>query len=289
MKNKSVILQFIKERFPVHILTFTTLSTVLASASIATGSFTFWQVAAAFVIVTLFLFHIRAIDERRDFANDMELHPDRPVQQGVVSVKTLLLISITGIILSLGLAFAVSFPTFVIAVCFVLFTTLAAFDFFMPELFKERPVIYHIINSPQMILSQWLIFSVFTQKYAVSVGMILFLLLIYNNIFILEVVRKINAPEQDTSESYTAHLGYKKSIAFLIFLVLTGFALYIFIIRGIDTQQWYNYLYGALLSAGVVSVFCYFYFEPQKYVKKLMKLSSVLFYVFMNLLIFISK
>lgn len=289
MKNKSGILYFIKERFPLHILTFTTLSSILASTSVAVESFTYWQVIIAFVITTLFLFHIRAIDEKRDFVNDSELHPDRPVQQGLVTVKKLLIISIIGIVLSLGLAYYASVPTLIIALCFVVFTTFAAFDFFVPNVFKNKPVIYHIVNSPQMILLQWLIFSVFTSSFSMTKEMWLFMLLIYNNIFILELVRKIKAPENDTEDSYTANLGLKKSILFLVFLVLTGFVLYYLIINRMGIQQILTYLYGVLLSIFVIGMSFYFYFNPKKKIQKIMELSSVLFYVIMNVLIFLAK
>lgn len=136
MKNTPAFLVFIKERFPLHILTFTSLSSVLASAIVSGESYSVWQVVIAFVIITFFLFHIRAIDERRDFANDSSLHPERPVQQGLVSIKTLLTISLSGIFISLGLAVYSSTPSLLIVLLFVCYTTLAAFDFFVPSFFK---------------------------------------------------------------------------------------------------------------------------------------------------------
>ena len=290
MKNKLAFLQFIKERFPIHILTFTTLSTVFASASITTNVFNYWQVIVAFVITTLFLFHIRAIDERRDFINDSEFHPERPIQQGIISIKKLLTFSVLGIILSLVLALFSSTSTFVISLIFLVFTTFAAFDFFIPTFFKNRPVLYHIINSPQMILLQWLIFSIFSSSFDMTFEMFLFMFLIYINIFILELVRKINSPDNDTSDTYSANLGLKKSIAFLIFLVFLSFIFYTIIIRATGTFPVFNFLFfGALLCLFVIAVFLYFYFKPRNSFKKKMELSAVILYVFMNLLIYLAK
>ncbi len=287
MKSKTGILHFINVRFPLQVLVFTTLSTVLASADLATESFTIGQVLVAFIITILFLFHIRAIDERRDFTNDSKLHPDRPVQQGVISIKTLLTLSITGIVISLILAFFTSIPTFIIACFFIVFTSFAAFDFFIPSVFKNKPVLYHIVNSPQMVLLQWLIFSIFTKSFSLSTEMYLFMLLIYNNIFILELVRKINAPEKDSGDSFTAHLGLKKSLIFLISLVLSGFIIYVFILSGVDAHQSF-YFYGVVVSLIAIGVFGYFNFYPRKSFQKIMELSAVLLYVFINMFIYIA-
>lgn len=286
MRNTLNLLLFIKERFPLHILTFTTLSGVLASAVVSCESYSVWQVGIAFIIITFFLFHIRAIDERRDFVNDSNLHPERPVQQGLISVKTLLTISVSGILISLGLAFYSGIPSLLIALFFVGFTTLAAFDFFVPSFLKNKPVLYHIINSPQMILAQWLIFSIFTDSFTLNGNMVLFMLLIYNNIFILEVVRKVKDPANDSADTYTSHLGLEKSVAFLIFLVLTGFVIFYFLLKSIGGLQTTGIILGALISTLVIGLIVIFYLKPGKRYQKMMELSTVIFYVALNFLVY---
>jgi hypothetical protein len=283
------IAAFLKERFPLHILTFTTLSSVLGAGAVSTDIISGWHVISAFVITTLFLFHVRAIDERRDFVNDSKLHPDRPVQQGLISIKQLLLLSISGILLSLLLALNASMATLIIALLFVGFTSLAAFDFFIPMYFKNKPVLYHIVNSPQMILTQWLIFSVYTESFAINTGMLLFMLLIYNNIFILEVVRKVKAPIHDTEDSYTAHLGIKKSVIFLILMVVAAYVIYYFILNYVLASTNIFYITGALLCCFVIGFILLFYAKPEKNTQKIMELSTVLLYVGLNILVYLAK
>jgi hypothetical protein len=288
VRNSLPLLVFVKERFPLPILTFTSLSSILASAIVTAESYSAGQVVVAFVIITFFLFHIRAIDERRDFVNDSTLHPERPVQLGTVSVKTLLTISVAGILFSLVLAFFSSKPSFVIALLFVAYTSLAAFDFFVPSLFINKPVLYHIINSPQMILAQWLIFSIFSDSFLINGDMLLFMLLIYNNIFILELVRKVKDPANDSADSYTAQLGLKKSVAFLILLVLSGFVIYCFLIKSMGVCQIADYLWGSLLCTWVIGVILIFYYKPTQFFQQMMELSTVIFYVILNILIFLA-
>lgn len=288
MKMNSPILSFIKDRFPLHILTFTTLSTVLATAQVSTEYFTFLQVMVPFLITTFALFHVRAIDERRDFAHDALIHPERPVQKGEISVKKLLILSISGLIVSLFLAIYVDLTTFLITLLFIVFTIFAAFDFFVPKLFSGRPLLYHIINSPQMIILQWMMFSVFTKSFAIEITQLLFMALLYNNIFILEVVRKVKNPEQESADTYSSILGIKKSILFLTALVFTGFIFYVLILNRLGAISTFNIIAGALICAAVCISFWIFYRNPSKSLQKIMELASVLMYIFLNLFIFIA-
>lgn len=289
MKTKAPILSFIKDRFPLHILTFTTLSTVLATAQVSTEAFTFLQVVVPFLITTFALFHVRAIDERRDYAHDTLLHPERPVQQGVISVKKLLVLSIMGLIVSLFLAIYVDFTTFLITLLFIVFTTFAAFDFFVPKLFSGRPILYHIVNSPQMIILQWMMFSVFTRSFSIQTEQLIFMVLVYNNIFILEVVRKVKSPEHEAADTYSSVLGLKNSILFLTALVLSGFIFYLLILNALGTLSMFNILGGTLICITVCISFWVFYRNPKKQLQKLMELASVLMYIFLNLFIFLAK
>lgn len=289
MKIKTPILRFIKDRFPLHILTFTTLSTVLATAQISSASYSFIQLGIAFLITTFALFHVRAIDERRDFVLDTKLHPKRPVQLGVISVRKLLTLSVFGMIFSLVLALYFDTTTFLITLFFIVFTTFAALDFFIAPLFTNRPLLYHIVNSPQMILLQWMMLSVFTQSFEIQNIQLLFMALVYNNIFILEVVRKVKNPENDSSDTYSSILGLKRSILILSLLVVSGFIFYVLTLNEFGKSQSFYTVAGALLCVGVLITFWVFYYKPKKRFQKIMELASLLMYIFLNLFIFFAK
>jgi 4-hydroxybenzoate polyprenyltransferase len=286
MNTTKVIFSFIKERFPIHILTFTTLSSILASMSVISGEVYSWQILIAFTVTTLLLFHIRVIDERRDYDNDTLLHPERPVQQGVISLKNLFVISICGLAFSMIMAVYLGGPAWVIIIVFIGFTTFAAFDFLSSGYFKNKPVIYHIVNSPQMILLQWMIFAFISWSLKITFPMFLLMLLIYINIFIMEVVRKVKISAEETADTYSAILGMKKSIFFLIALVICGFIVYGFLLHEIAPRSLIFLLLGGMLSLCTIGVYLLFFLKQKKLFQDLMKLTSVLLYVFMNLLVY---
>lgn len=288
MNSLKSIYIFQKERFPLNILTFTTLSSALASAAVVSKDLHWCQIATAFVITMFFLFHIRVIDESRDYAMDTGLHPDRPVQRGVISLRRLFAISISGLVISLALAYFSNMPSLIIASLFIVFTSFAWRDFFVPSFFKSRPVLYHLVNSPQMLLAQWLIFALYTASFEINLVMALLILLIYNNIFILELVRKVKAPDKDTADTYSSHLGIQKSTYFIIALVYSGYAIYAAIIYTIAPSRVLFYFLGFIPTLIILTVVWRFLRKPSTGIQKIMELSAVLLYVILNVLIYFS-
>ena len=84
-------------RFPIKILGFTTLASVLSSAAILNYDVNLWQILSAYFAILFFMFHIRVIDESRDFANDSINHSDHPIHQGLISLKQLFIFDIVGL------------------------------------------------------------------------------------------------------------------------------------------------------------------------------------------------
>jgi hypothetical protein len=110
--------------------------------------------------------------------------------------------------------------------------------------------------------------------------------LIYNNIFILEIVRKVKNPEAESSDSYTAHLGLKKSALLLISLVVSGLIIFVFIIKNIANIQSIATVGGIALGSMVIALVLNFYIKNNRRNQKLMELSTVLFYVLLNFIIY---
>lgn len=236
----------------------------------------------------LFLFHIRVIDESRDMEMDSNLHPERPVQSGVISLRQLFFTSIFGIAVCLAIAIYAGLPATILAILILAFTTLAWRDFFAKSFFSTRPVLYHIINSPQMILIQWSIYAIYTQSFAISWQMLLQMLLIYNSIFIVEVVRKIKAPALDSADTYSASMGTGKAIYFSIAMVFSGYAIFALLLNGLGTMSSFNLVYGAIVSLMAIGIMLRHKKRNTIFTEKLMVLGIVLYYVLMNVIIYLS-
>jgi hypothetical protein len=279
---------FQKERFPLRILLFTTASSILSSAAVSPSKPSLVLMILAFVSTLLFIYHVRVIDESRDMELDSSLHPERPVQRGIISLKELFFTTIIGLAICIGIAIYAGLPSMVITLAILVFTTFAWRDFFAKKFFSTRPVLYHIINSPQMILVQWNIYAIYTESFQITWLMLLQLLLVYNSIFIIEVVRKIKAPVIDTADTYSASMGTSKSIYFSIFMVFSGFAIFSLLLSGLGTLNGMNIFLGALVSVIFIGIMLSHSKTKTIFTEQLMVVAAVVYYVAINLIIYLS-
>ena len=140
-----------------------------------------------------------------------------------------------------------------------------------------------------MLLIQWLIYTILTGSFQLNFLMILFILLIYNNIFLLEITRKVKVPKLDTTDTYSAHLGLQKTFIFQFILVLVGFAVFVIILKEMDVNKRLLYYFGGFESILALLIFWKFKNKPKEITQKISELMAVLFYISINILIYIAK
>lgn len=280
---------FQKQRFPMRILLFTTLSSILSSAAVSPINPSSILMLLAFFSTLFFLFHIRVIDESRDLELDSTLHPERPVQSGIISLKELFLTTLLGVLACIAIAIFAGFPAMVITFSILVFTAFAWRDFFAKSFFAKRPVLYHLVNSPQMVLIQWNIYAIYTNSFQVTWLMLLQLLLVYNSIFILEVLRKVKAPTTDSADTYSASMGSRKSIAFASLMVVTGYGIFMFLLNGLNAFSFQYLFAGACVSLFAISLMFVHGKIQSVLTEKIMVVGAVIYYVLMNLIVYISS
>jgi len=271
-------------RFPLKILGFTTLASVFSSAAIINYNVSLMQIILAFLAIMLFMYHIRVVDESRDFIDDKTYHSDLPIHSGLITLKELFAIDIVGILIILGISIYSGLNVIVITIVFFLFTTLAWKDFFLRRFFKGKNVLYHIVNSPQMIILQLFIFTLYTGNMKYSVSMWILVLFMYINIFVLEVVRKIkiNTEESKVKDTYSASIGFRKSILFLYLLSIFSFGIYSCLMFSLKTSL-QQILISTLPLFALITISAIFHFNKKsKSSEKLLLLSTVLQYVGLN-------
>lgn len=280
---------FQRERFPLRILLFTTLSSILSSAAVCPTRPDYLQMVLAFVVTMLFLYHIRVIDESRDLENDTDLHPERPVQRGVITLKQLFVTDFIGLAFCLALAIYAGVPSLAITLVILAFTTLAWKDFFAKPFFARRPVLYHIVNSPQMVFILWNIYAIYTKSYEINYLMLIQMLLIYNGIFIIEVIRKIKPVVTDTADTYSSSMGVNKAIWFSITMIVSGYLIFALLLNGLEVMTATNLLLGALTSMMATGVMLLHKKQRSVFSEKLMVVGVVIYYVGLNLIIYYSN
>ncbi len=280
---------FQNERFPIKILAFTTGATVLGSIAVSSSQPGRYIIAMAFISTLLYLFHIRVIDEDRDLKLDNSLHPDRPVQRGIVSINQLFLLDLTGLLICVAISIFIGTKAIIVTLAILVFTSLAWKDFFAPNYFKNRPVIYHLVNSPQMVLIQWNIYAIYTKSLHINWSMILFLLLVYNGIFIIEIIRKTNISIADTPDSYSSQIGVKKSIYLAAAMLVSGLIIFFLLLFSLGKFQCVFVFAGLAISILTSIVYLLFIKINNTKFQKLMIPTTVIYFVTMNLFIWMTS
>ncbi|MFN4261848.1 MAG: UbiA family prenyltransferase [Gemmataceae bacterium] len=211
-----------RERFPVlaHGLLIAAFSFSAVSFSAllrGPGTYPAWQSAAvAFVTSFIFFLQLRIADEFKDFDEDAKYRPYRPVPRGLVTLKELGLVGMGGAAVQLLLALWRE-PTLALWLAVVwLYLALMSKEFFVGRWLRHQHVLYmlsHMLILPLVDLyataCDW-----WPAQQRAPHGLLWFLIVSYFNGIVLEVGRKIRAPEdEEVGVSTYSHLwGRKRAV-----------------------------------------------------------------------------
>ncbi len=203
-----------RERFPLvrHApLVVVTCLCTLAFTLNAQGQPRFPSVAAwlGSSLTTLGLFFIlRVLDEFKDFADDAQFRPYRPIPRGVLKLRDL---AVAGAIVAgtqLGLTLLAA-PRAVapLLICWA-FMGLMAAEFFVPRWLKARPLLYMLSHAPITGLIQ-IAASAWVWQGAIPPQVVGLALAATAAGTVLEIGRKLRAPEDEEPgvDTYTAVWG----------------------------------------------------------------------------------
>jgi hypothetical protein len=212
-----------RERFPLAahgplVAAFT--FTAVAFSGFLRGVFTLPSVAefsAAFVISLLFFLQLRIADEFKDFEDDSAFRPYRPVPRGLVKLSELAWIGFVAALVQAAIAVALSPRLLVLLLVTWAYLGLMLKEFFVSEWLKARPIAYLASHMVIMVLinltataCDWL-----PATGAIPVGIAWFLGMSYCNGVVVEVGRKLRAPEDEEVgvETYTSLYGPRRAVA----------------------------------------------------------------------------
>ncbi len=208
------------ERFPLFKTAL--LLAVFSSASISVsahlggralpGVFVF---LAVWLVTFVLFFQMRACDEWKDLEDDSRYRPERPIPSGLVSLRLVSGLALAGGVAAVLLTSTVSLPLLLPLALAWVWLGLMTFEFFVPEWLKARPVAYlvsHMAIMPLIDLfvtaAEWLPYGNHPPQ-----GLWLFLLLSFVNGCVLEIGRKVWAPESERNgvETYSGLLGASRA------------------------------------------------------------------------------
>jgi len=225
-----------KERFPL--LAYIPLMTIFGFSSIgysmhlnnpeARLSDVVVPQAITAMLTTLFWFMLlRIADEHKDFEEDRQFRPYRPVQRGLVKLSELRFIGILLVISMIGMSIWVDWRLLGILALVGLWFTLMSLEFGVPKWLKKRPTIYlvsHMVLMPLIDLYatsvEWL-----PRGGVFSFGIMLYMISSFCDGTVVEVGRKLRAPEHEEYgvDTYTQIWGPKRAmVVWLICMTISG-------------------------------------------------------------------
>jgi 4-hydroxybenzoate polyprenyltransferase len=254
--SKSALWTYQKERFPLAktapLLAMFSAASLSVSAVLAGRDLPGWGAfAAGFAIAMLLFFQMRVCDEYKDLEDDRRFRPHRPIPRGLVSLRLILGLGAVSLPLT-ALAGYLWYPP-VLWLLVLVWAWLAAmtFEFGVPEWLKARPVLYLLSHMAIMPLIDLLLTGLeWVPGGGAGAGLGLFLALSFVNGCVLEIGRKLWAPENEIAgvETYSALWGPRK--AALIWGLCLGLSLGLLAALGVATGTgWMSLILGGAGAA----------------------------------------
>jgi len=221
------------ERFPlkktVPLLLVFSAASICVSARLADRPLPEWPAfAAGFVLAMALFFQMRVCDEFKDAEDDRRYRPDRPIPRGLVSEKEVLSLGVLTI--PLAIAAAWFWHPSVLWLLGLVWIWLAAMtvEFGVPTWLKARPVLYLSSHMAIMPLIDLLLTGIeWLPAGGAASSLWLFLALSFVNGCVLEIGRKLWAPENEIAgvDTYSALWGPRRAGRVWMCCVLLSYAL----------------------------------------------------------------
>lgn len=200
-------------------------ASINVSAFLANRALPGWGAYATAFLVSLIIFiQLRACDEFKDAEDDRLYRPERPVPRGLVSLKLILTIGAGLVPVAVLVTLGYHPPLLLLLGLVWLWLGLMTVEFFVPHWLKARPVLYLISHMAIMPLLDLVVTG--AEWMAADGGpaptLALFLILSFINGCVLEIGRKIWAPdsEREGVDSYSRLWGIAPAVS--VWMVLLG-------------------------------------------------------------------
>lgn len=229
----SALWTYQKERFPLAktapILAVFSAASLCVSAELSGRTLPHWPAFwAAFVVAMLLFFQMRVCDEYKDLDDDKRYRPSRPIPRGLVSLGTIVTLGLLSLPLTVGVAYLWHPPLLALVGMVWGWLTLMTLEFGVPRWLKARPVLYLVSHMAIMPLIDLLLTGFeWMPNGSAALGLMLFLALSFINGCVLEIGRKLWAPENEITgvDTYSGLWGPKKATRIWCLAVLLSFAL----------------------------------------------------------------
>lgn len=225
-----------RERFPIFahglLIAAFSSSAVSYSAMLRGQTPPVASIAVAFATCFLFFLQLRIADEFKDFEEDSRYRPYRPLPRGLIKLRELGVLFVIAAAVQLILALVLNWKLALILAGVWVYLALMSREFFVRDWLKARPFTYmwtHMLIMPQIdfyaTATDWIGAGSGPPR-----GVMLFLWVSFFNGMVIEIGRKIRAPqdEEEGVDTYSRVWGRRGAVAaWLSAIALTAaFALF---------------------------------------------------------------
>jgi len=245
-----------RERFPLArtapLLAVFSAASIAVSAEMAgrelpgLGAF-----AAGFAVALFIFFQMRVCDEWKDLDDDRRLRPDRPIPRGLISLRAVLTLGALSLPLTALAAWAWYPPVLWLLALVWLWLAAMTVEFGFPAWLKARPVLYLVSHMAIMPLIDLLLTAMeWLPAGGPATGLVLFLALSFVNGCVLEIGRKLWAPEAEIAgvDSYSSLWGPVRAAAVWSGCLVVSLALLIGV-ASVTGAVWITLALGGAMAA----------------------------------------
>jgi len=288
--------EFQKERLQLEVLIFTTSAVVLSSVAVSLppggNLLSYWkEIIVSFITLLLFMFHIRVLDEHKDYYFDSKYHSDRPVQKGLISLKELLILDIIGLVILFVLNIFFPFRAIIFLFIALGYTLLAGNEFFMKNWIRKKFFLYNFLNLLQLLFLQFYLYSLIDPNFSFkNILLTVHFVFVLFNVGIIEFARKLKSKyeETDAKDTYSSMLGIKKAVLVYTLICFTVYGLFIYMFSILGFKRILFALSLTFLNLVMLSTLIYMS-NNNKTSSLLLQGFAALFYISMHLLLVFTK
>jgi len=258
---------YLQERFPLQangrlIASYFTANYLLARAVVVQENGPLeisWRFPAGCLVLLLMFFHMRVIDEHKDYEQDRIVYPNRVLSRGFITLPQLRRIGLIGVFIELAFSALFGFPALVMCLVILVFSWLIYKEFYIGETLNKHLLANAFLHLIIMPIYSLFVFSAATGKFPwfAPLPMLFYAWVSYGVGFAYELARKTRAPadERPGLITYSSVMGpYPSALGALLALVFSGI-----ISAGVgilmNFEWWYHALVAALLLIVALGVF----------------------------------
>lgn len=204
-----------------------------------------------FLLVFILFFQLRVADEVKDGEDDAKYRPERPIPRGLVTLR--LIVSLGIMTIPVGIILALLHGAGLIWLLLLTWAWLTAmtFEFGVPAWLKARPVFYLLSHMAIMPLIDLMLTGIEWLPYgSAAPALWLFIALSFSNGCVLEIGRKLWAPESERVgvDTYSGLWGPKRAAH--IWLVFVGISAALLV--GVGMATGFTFAFGIVSIGGLM-------------------------------------